>query len=116
MIQSTSNTYLFRLGRPAYIRTSLLAWLLLAAFLLFGIISAILGFRLIPTYSHAFTLYLKWQDALLAVCWYITFDTLVGCVLIARFLYALRVVYRREMIVLSEKVLTVRDLSHDYLA
>jgi hypothetical protein len=74
------------------------------------------GFRLIPTYSHAFTLYLKWQDALLALCWYITFDTFVGCVLIARFLYALHVGHRREMIVLSENALTVRDLSHENLA
>src|SRR5437879_4308305 len=109
MIQSTRNTYLFRLGRQAYMRTSLLAWLLLTAFLLCSFISAICGIRLIPTYAHVFTPYLKWQEALIALCCYITLDALIGCVLIVRFLHALRAGYRQEMLVVSDNALIVRD-------
>src|SRR5712692_10398554 len=92
MIQSAANTYLFRLGRPSYRRISLLAWLLFAGYLLCAVVSAALGMRLYPTYAHTFTPYLKWQDALVALCWYITFISLGGCVLIGRFLFALRAI------------------------
>jgi hypothetical protein len=115
MIQSALHTYLFRLGRKAYIKIGLLGWLLFAAFLACAIASAIFGVKLLPTYSHAFTPYLKWQDALVALSWYFTLISLLGCVLIIRFLYALRVGYRKEMLMLTENAITVRDLSHENL-
>jgi len=72
--------------------------------------------RLYPTYAHTFTPYLKWQDALVALCWYITFISLGGCVLIGRFLFALRAGYTSAMLVVSESALIVRDLSHENLS
>ena len=116
MIQSALHTYLFRLGRKAYIKTGLLGWLLFAAFLVCAIFSAFFGVKLLPTYNHDFTPFLKWQDALGALCWYSSLSSLVGCVLIVRFLYALRAGYRKEMLVLGDSVLTVRDLSHENLS
>lgn len=116
MIQSALRTYLFRLGRKAYIKTGLLGWLLFAAFLVCAVSSAFFGIKLLPTYNHDFTPFLKWQDALVALCWYISFISLVGSLLIVRFLYALHAGYRKEMLVLSDSVLTVRDLSHENLS
>ncbi len=116
MIQSALHTYLFRLGRKAYIKTGLLGWLLFTAFLTCAVSSAFFGVKLLPTYNHDFTPFLKWQDALVALCCYISLISLVGCILIVRFLYALRAGYRKEMLVLSDSVLTVRDLSHENLS
>ena len=116
MTQSALHTYLFRLGRKAYIRTGLLGWLLFTAFLVCAIAFAIFGVKLLPMYSHAFTPYLKWQDALVALCWYITLISLLGCVLIIRFLYALRTGYHKEMLILTDSAITVRDLSHENLS
>ena len=116
MIQSALRTYLFRLGRKAYIKTGLLGWLLFVAFLICAVSSAFFGVKLLPTYNHDFTPFLKWQGVLVALCWYISLLSLVGCVLIVRFLYALHAGYRKEMLVLSDSVLTVRDLSHENLS
>jgi len=115
MKESAPNTYRFRLGRAAYIRTGLMALLLLSSFLLCGLVAVLLGLRLFSTYAHTFTFYLKWQDVLLALCCYITFISLGGCVFIIRFLHALHTGYRKEMIVVSDSALIVRDLSHDAL-
>jgi hypothetical protein len=116
MIQSAIDTSIFRLGRRSYIRTSILGWLLLGGFLICALVSAWLGMQLLSGYAHAFTPYLKWQDVLVALCCYITCITLGGCILIVRFLYALRAGYRREMLVVSDAALTVRDLSPENLA
>jgi hypothetical protein len=116
MIQSAANTYLFRLGRKSYLRTSLLAVLLLAGYVLCAFVSAALAMHLYPTYAHTFTPYVKWQDALVALCWYITFISLGGCVLIGRFLFALRAGYTSAMLVVSDSALIVRDLSHENLS
>src|SRR5581483_7108433 len=116
MIQSALHTYLFRLGRKAYIKTGLLGWVLFTAFLVCAVSAAFFGLKLLPTYNHDFTPFLKWQDALFVLCCYISLISLVGCILIVRFLYALRAGYRKEMLVLSDSVLTVRDLSHENLS
>lgn len=116
MIQSALHTYLFRLGRKAYIKTGLLGWLLFTAFFVCAVSAAFFGVKLLPTYNHDFTPFLKWQDALFVLCCYISLISLVGCTLIVRFLYALRAGYRKEMLVLSDSVLTVRDLSHENLS
>lgn len=114
MIQSTADTYVFRLGRTPYLRTCLLAWLFFSGFLLCTLISIVLSTQLLPTYSHIFTPYLKWQDALVALLWYITLISLGGCILTLRFLYALHTGYSKEMLtVVGNSVLIVRDLSYE---
>jgi hypothetical protein len=116
MIKSAGNVSGFRLGRTVYKRTSVLSCLLLGAFLSCACIMATVGMQFIRTYSHAFTPYLKWQDALVALCSFIVLDSLWGCVLIIRFLWTLRVGYRQEMLTVSEDALTVRDLAPQNLA
>ncbi|MGH2510176.1 MAG: hypothetical protein ACRDHZ_22590, partial [Ktedonobacteraceae bacterium] len=65
-----------------------------------------------PTYTHNFTLYLKWQDALVASGWCVTLVSLGGCVLVLRFLYALRQGYAAGMLMLEDgNKLSGRDLS-----
>ena len=69
MIQTAANTYRFYLGRASYRRISALSWLLFSAFLGCTILSVLFSIRLLPTYAHTFTLYLKWQDTLVALSW-----------------------------------------------
>ncbi|MDQ6660281.1 MAG: hypothetical protein M3Z24_04865 [Chloroflexota bacterium] len=105
------------MGQKPHRRNVLYAWLFLCGFLLCAVISCVLGIMLLSTYAHAFTPYLKWQDALLAMLWYITLCSLWGCILTLRFLYALHLGYRREMIkVVDDHTLIVRDLSHKNLS
>jgi hypothetical protein len=117
MIQSAENTYRFHLGHKPYLRTSLLAWVLIVASLSGAGVCAWLGLAFWPTYSHVFTLYLKWQDALLAILWFISFILVWASVLVARFLFALRAGYRSGMVILEDNSsLTARDLSPKNLA
>src|SRR6266581_3339147 len=99
MIKSAGNVYGFRLGHTAYRRTTVLSCLLLGAFLICACLMAIAAMQFIPTYSHAFTPYLKWQDALVALCGFILLDSLWGCALIIRFLWTLRAGYKPEMLI-----------------
>lgn len=110
---TTSDTYnTFCLSRQAYKRTTLQAWLLFAAFLLAVVLGIVGGCALLPTYTHQFTPYLKWQDALVACCWCVALVSLGGCVLVLRFLHALRDGYRDSMLTLEGKNrLAGRDLS-----
>jgi len=97
-------------------RTGLLGWLLFNGFLICAFLSALLSALLLPTYSHAFTPYLKWQDALVALCWCVTFILLGACVLVARFLSALHIGYRQGILTLvGRTTLSVRDLSPENL-
>ncbi len=112
MTQTTGDTYSFHLGRKPYLRASLLGYLLIGLSLLLAASSAFLGVKLWPTYTHDFTLYLKWQDALLSMLWFCSFMILVGTVIAARFLFALRAGYRDGILILEgDRTLTVRDLS-----
>lgn len=112
MIQTPGNSYVFYLSRASYKRTSLLAWMLILSSLALAFVCAALAFRLWPTYTHTFTPYLKWQDALLAILWYISFLLLGGSVLVVRFLYALRAGYYQGMFIQEgDSTLIVRDLS-----
>ena len=119
MIQLALDTCLFRVGRGAYLRNSALGWLLFGGFLTCALAVLVASAFLLPGYDHTFTLYLKWQDALVALCWYIALLSLTGCGMVLRYLHALRMGYTREMITLSGVrdgiVLTVRDLSHKNL-
>ncbi len=117
MIQTPVNNYVFYLKRASYNRMRMLAWLLISASLAIALACVVLAIRLWPTYSHTFTPYLKWQDALLASLWYIALLLLGGSVLVARFLYALRAGYSQGMFILgSDSTLIVRDLSPKNLA
>src|SRR5579884_82464 len=117
MVEMLSCRSVFYPGHAAYARTRLLAWLLLGAYLACVVLLAWLGVRFAGTYEHTFTLYLKWQDLLEALCWSLAAIALGGCVLVARFLYALRVGARLGMVeVMGQRELTVRDLSAKNLA
>jgi hypothetical protein len=112
MVQSTETLYQFYLTRPAYKRTCRLAWLLCAAFGICVLIGISGGLLLWPTYTHGFTPYLKWQDALVGSSWCVALVSLGGCILVLRFLYALRCGYKCGMITLQNgTALTGRDLS-----
>lgn len=111
MIDSSQNIRAFHLGRAPYRHTGWLAWLLICASLLGAALSIFAGIQFWPTYTHEFTPYLKWQDALLAILWYLSFILVGSSILVGRFLFALRAGYRYGMFVLEEQRLTVRDLS-----
>jgi hypothetical protein len=113
--QSGTEVQRFHLKRSAYVRNSLLALLTAVTFLLVaaGLVGG--GRWLWGSYGHTFTPYLKWQDALLALVVYLTLSALAGCLMSLRYLYALQMGYRREMLLIDEQSLTVRDLSHKNL-
>jgi hypothetical protein len=111
MIQSAADTYIYRLKRASYVRICLVAWLLIAGSLACALLCIVLGIRLLPTYTHTFTLYLKWQDALLATLWFTALLALGSSVLVLRFLYALHAGYRQCMLALKGDTFTGRDLS-----
>jgi len=116
MIQSAGDTFSFHLSRKHYVRISLLACLLICASLTVAAATGVFGALFWPTYIHRFTFYLKWQDALLATLWYISFMLAGGSILVARFLFALRAGYRDGMFMLRDSSITVRDLSPKNLA
>jgi hypothetical protein len=112
MTQTSANDYVFYLYHAPYKRTRLLAWALILASFAIAFACAVLASKLWPTYSHTFTPYLKWQDALLATLWYIMLILLGGSVLVVRFLHALRAGYYQGMVLLQgDSTLVVRDLS-----
>jgi hypothetical protein len=105
----------FRLKRTAYIRNSLLALLTAAAFLLTIAPLSAAALWLWSSYQHILTPYLKWQDALLALLLYGALIALAGAAMSLRYLYALHMGYRQQMVVIDENSLTIRDLSHKNL-
>jgi len=112
MTQIAVSDYVFYLHHTSYKRTRLLAWLLILASLVIAFACAVLASRLWPMYSHTFTPYLKWQDALLTTLWYLTLILLGGSALVARFIHALRAGYYQGMFLLQgDSTLVVRDLS-----
>src|SRR5713226_3566238 len=78
-IISVASPQIFCLARAPYLRTFLRGSLLLGVFLTCGLLAALLGAWLWPTYSHTFTPYLKWQDVLVASCWYLALLSVLGC-------------------------------------
>ena len=118
MLQSTnSNTHTFYQGRAAYIRTRRLGWLMGGTFFLAALVSFFLGLHIWGTYTHVFTFYLKWQDALVALLLFFTFLTLGGGVLVLRFQYAVRVGYVKGVFSLIDTThIAIRDISADNLA
>jgi hypothetical protein len=112
MIQPTPDTYQFHLGRLAYKRTRMLAWLMFSGFLIITLLALTISIWMGGTYDHGFTFYLKWQDALVSLLCFIAFLTLGGNILVLRFLRALHGGYTEGMLTLvGNSVLMVRDLS-----
>ncbi len=117
MIESPGNIRTFYQDRAAYTRTRRLGWLLCGLFFLGALLSLGLSIKLWGTYTHVFTFYLKWQDALLALLWFVAFLTLGGCVLVLRFLHAVHTGYIQGVFSFVDTTLIrVRDLSAENLA
>jgi len=116
---SVASPQTFCLARAPYLRTFLRGSLLLGVFLTCSLLAALLGFWLWPTYAHTFTPYLKWQDILVASCWYLALLSVLGCTMVLRFLIALHIGYRQGMLNLVDtnggSIITVRDLSQNNL-
>lgn len=114
MIQSASDTYVFRSRRSAHMRTVLFGWLWCVGFLFSAGVALFLSSKLLPTYPHTFTPYLRWQDALVTLLWFFAFVCTGGSVLVLRFLHAVREGHEKGMITLAKNShLTVRDLSSE---
>ena len=115
MIQSADNT--FYQSRAAYTRTRQLGWLMCGLFLLGAIVSFVAGVKVWNTYTHVFTFYLKWQDALVALLWFFTICTLCGSLLTLRFQHAVHVGSVKGVFSLVDSTsLMVRDISAENLA
>jgi hypothetical protein len=116
MIQPAMDTYRFCLGRSQYKRVRARAWLFFGGFLIVALCSLVLGGLLWKTYTHTFTPYLKWQDALVALLWFVSFIACGGSIAVVRFLCALHAGYHKGMLTLAgDNTLTVSDLSHENL-
>jgi hypothetical protein len=116
MVQELTKSHLFRLGHSTYKRTRFKGWLLFGGFLLCAVAAALLAARLFVSYAHTIVPYLKWQDAVFALLCFISILSLLGCVLVLRFLYALDSGYAASMVELLDDGLVVRDLSHENLS
>ena len=112
-----TNDYAFYLSHVSYKRTRLLAWLLVLASLTTAIACVALSVRLWSSYTHIFTPYLKWQDALLATLCYISLILIGGSAMVVRFYYALRAGFYQGMFMQKGgSTLVVRDLSSKNLS
>lgn len=112
MIQTQQRATILYPAQSAYQRNRLLAIVLIAASLIGAVCFAALGILFWPAYTHPFTPYLKWQDALLAILWYLSFLFIISAIVITRFLIALRISQRRGILILQHSgALTLRDVS-----
>lgn len=115
MTKPVQDIQQFDLALSQYKRISTLGWLFVLALVMTAGITITFGILLWETYRHNFTFYLKWQDALLSLSWFIAFIALGGTVLAGRFLYALRKGHTQGMIILVGNTIHVRDLSPENL-
>src|SRR5215469_137731 len=112
MLDMPTNDIVFYLSYTSFRRTRLLAWLLVMVSFALAFVCIVLSVRLWPTYTHFFTPYLKWQDALLATLCYISLILLGASVMVVRFYYAVRAGLNQGMFIQkSNSSLVVRDLS-----
>src|SRR6266567_464776 len=117
MLDMLTNDYVFYLSYASYKCTRLLAWILVLASFTIAIACVVLSVRLWSSYTHVFTPYLKWQDALLATLCYISLILIGGSVMVVRFYYALRAgLYQGMFIQKGGSTLVVRDLSSKNLS
>lgn len=98
--------------RQAIHRNRLLATFLILLAFWAAILLAFAAYRFWPTYTHPFTPYLKWQDALLATLCYGSIILLIAAIILARFRFACHQGSRQGVLLLyPDETLTVRDLS-----
>jgi hypothetical protein len=117
MLDMPTNDFVFYLSHASYNRTRLLAWILVLTSLTIAIACVVLSARLWPSYTHIFTPYLKWQDALLATLCFISLILIGGSAMVVRFYYALRAgFYQGVFIQKGGSTLVVRDLSSKNLS
>jgi hypothetical protein len=110
--ETAPNAAIFYPIRQACQRNRLLSILLIVLSLTGSAILATLAILFWPTYTHPFTPYLKWQDALLATLAYSSFLLLLASLIVFRFRLACRRAERRGILILHPQgTLTVRDLS-----
>jgi hypothetical protein len=108
----STNNHIFYLSQASYKRTRFIAWLLILASLMVAIACVVLSVRLWSSYTHIFTPYLKWQDALVATLCYISLILIGGSAAVVRFYYALRAGFYHGMFIQKgDSTLVVRDLS-----
>lgn len=114
MAQLIKDTYLFHLARATYKRTRKQGWLWCGGYLLCAALALFASFLILPTYQHVWTPYLKWQDALVALLWFIALLGLAGATFVVRFLYALRESERTGVLhLVKDHALAIRDLAHE---
>jgi len=112
-----TNDHVFYLSHTSYKRTRLLAWILILASLTIALACAVLSVRLWSSYTHKFTPYLKWQDALFATLCYLSLILISGSAMVVRFYYALRAGFYQGMLIQKGgSSLVVRDLSSKNLS
>ncbi len=112
-----ANDSVFYLSHISYKRSRLLAWILILASLTIALACAVLSVRLWTSYTHKFTPYLKWQDALFATLCYLSLILISGSAMIVRFYYALRAGFYQGMFIQKGgSALVVRDLSSKNLS
>jgi hypothetical protein len=122
VMQLAENTYRFNLGRVQYLRIRAIGALFLCGQLVCACVAVAVGILLWKSYPHNFTPYLKWQDALFSLSWFIVFIILKGSIMTGRFLYALHAGYTWGMVTIVENsqtgcdtTITVRDLAAENL-
>lgn len=114
MAQLINDTYLFHLERAAYERTRARGWLWCGGYLLCTVLALLASFLILPTYQHVWTPYLKWQDALVALLWFIALLGLAGATFVTRFLYALHAGEKTGVLhLVKDHALAIRDLAHE---
>ena len=98
--------------RQAIRRNRLLATFLILFMLCGSMLLAFAAYRFWPTYTHPFTPYLKWQDALLATLCYGSIILLIAAIVLVRFHFACRQGNHQGILILQpDETLTIRDLS-----
>ncbi len=108
----STRPVIFYPTRQAVRRNRLLATFLIILTLCGSALLAFAVYRFWPTYTHPFTPYLKWQDALLASLCYGAIILLIAAVILARFRFACHQGSRQGVLILQPgEALTVRDLS-----
>jgi hypothetical protein len=116
IVQLAQDTYRFDLGRAQYQRIRTIGLLFFCVLIICACVGITVGILLWKSYPHDFTPYLKWQDALLSLSWFMAFIILGGAVMVGRFLHALRAGYTQGMVTLvGNSAITVRDLSAENL-
>jgi hypothetical protein len=112
MLDLPTNDYVFYLSHASFKRTRLLVWILVVASLMIAIACAVLSVRLWSSYTHKFTPYLKWQDAVIATLCYVSLTLIGGSAMVVRFYYAVRAGFYQGMYIQKDgSTLVVRDLS-----